>query len=159
DEIRKLSETSTNQSKTIGSELQIIQLTVQDVVKASNATNTSFTAIARSISETSQIIEQIKAAMEEQHIGSKQIIDALQSMNNSTTEVKSASVEMTEGNKHILKEIQKLQLLTEAMKESIEEMHVGAEHINRTGASLTTISGNVGDSIKKIGDEIDLFKV
>ena len=159
DEIRKLSETSTDQSKTIGSELQKIQETIQDVVNVSNETNTAFAAIERSIAETSQIVEQIKGAMEEQQIGSKQIIDALKSMNNSTSEVHSASSEMTEGNKHILSEIQKLQDATETMKGSIEEMHTGAEKINETGAALYTISGKVAENIKQIGSEIDLFKV
>ena len=159
DEIRKLSETSTDQSKTIGSELQKIQVTIQEVVDVSNETNTAFTSIAQSINETSQIIEQIKAAMEEQQIGSKQIIEALHSMNDSTSEVRSASLEMTEGNKHILSEIQKLQVATDTMKGSIEEMHIGAKRINETGAELSTISGHVGDNIKKIGSEIDLFKV
>ena len=159
DEIRKLSETSTDQSKTIGSELQKIQETIQDVVNVSNETNTAFAAIERSIAETSQIVEQIKGAMEEQQIGSKQIIDALKSMNNSTSEVHSASSEMTESNKHILSEIQKLQDATETMKGSIEEMHTGAEKINETGAALYTISGKVAENIKQIGSEIDLFKV
>ena len=159
DEIRKLSETSTDQSKTISSELQTIQQTIQEVVEVSNETNTAFTAIEQSIAETSQIVEQIKGAMEEQQIGSKQIIDALQSMNNSTSEVRSASNEMTEGNKHILTEIQKLQNATDTMKDSIEEMHIGAERINQTGAALSTISGQVAENIKQIGTEIDLFKV
>ena len=159
DEIRKLSETSTDQSKTIGSELQKIQTTIEEVVNASNETNTVFTAIAQSISETSQIIEQIKGAMEEQQIGSKQIIEALKSMNDSTSEVHSASNEMAEGNKHILSQIQKLQQATDTIKDSITEMHIGADRINATGAALSVISGRVGDNIKQIGSEIDLFKV
>lgn len=159
DEIRKLSETSTDQSKTIGSELQKIQETIQDVVAVSSETNTAFTSITTSISETSQIISQIKAAMEEQQIGSKQIIEALHSMNDSTSEVRSASDEMTEGNKHILTEVQRLQNATDEIKGSIEEMHIGATRINETGAALTTISGKMAENIKQIGDAIDLFKV
>lgn len=159
DEIRKLSVTSTEQSKTIGSELSKIQKTIQDVVAVSNETNKAFTDISNSIYETSNIIAQIKAAMEEQQIGSKQIIEALQSMNNSTSEVRSASSEMTAGNKHILAEIQKLQMATDVMKDSIQEMHTGAERINETGAALSGISGKMADNIKQIGTEIDLFKV
>ena len=159
DEIRKLSETSTDQSKTIGSELQKIQATIEEVVSVSNDTNTAFTAIEQSIRETSQIVEQIKGAMEEQQIGSKQIIEALQSMNNSTSEVHAASDEMAEGNKHILNEIQSLQQSTDSMKGSIEEMQIGIERMNATAAALSVISGTVGDNIKRIGSEIDLFKV
>ena len=159
DEIRKLSETSTEQSKTIGSELQKIQETIHEVVTVSNETNTAFSAISNSIAETSQIIEQIKSAMEEQQIGSKQIIDALQSMNNSTSEVKTASSEMTNGNKQILAEINKLQTATESIKDSISEMHTGADRINETGAALSIISGQVTENIRHIGSQIDLFKV
>ena len=159
DEIRKLSETSTDQSKTIGSELQKIQQTIQEVVDVSSDTNTAFTAIEQSIRETSQIVEQIKGAMEEQQIGSKQIIEALQSMNNSTSEVHAASDEMSEGNKHILKEIERLQQSTDSMKGSIEEMHIGIERMNATAAALSVISGTVGENIRQIGSEIDLFKV
>ena len=159
DEIRKLSETSTEQSKTIGTELKKIQETIHEIVQVSSETDAAFAAISQSVAETSQIIEQIKGAMEEQQIGSKQITDALQSMNDSTSEVRAASGEMTEGNKHILSEIQKLQIATETMKDSIQEMHSGAQRINETGAALSTISGQMADNITKIGAEIDLFKV
>ena len=159
DEIRKLSETSTDQSKTIGSELQKIQQTIQEVVDVSAETNTAFTAIEQSIGETSQIVEQIKGAMEEQQIGSKQIIEALQFMNNSTSEVRAASDEMSDGNKHILKEIDRLQTSTDSMKGSIDEMQIGIERMNATAAALSVISGTVAENIKQIGSEIDLFKV
>jgi methyl-accepting chemotaxis protein len=80
-------------------------------------------------------------------------------MNNSTSEVRSASSEMSEGNKHILNEISKLQEATDTMKGSIDEMHIGVERMNSTSAALTVIAGTVADNIKKIGSEIDLFKV
>ncbi len=159
DEIRKLSETSTNQSKSIGAELQVIQETIRDVVAVSSDINTALSAINSSITETSHIIEQIKAAMEEQQVGSKQIIDALQSMNDSTAEVHTASGEMTEGNKHILAEIHKLQDSTDSVRDSIEKMHSGAVKINETGSLLSDISGKMADNIRKIGTEIDLFKI
>ena len=159
DEIRKLSETSTEQSRTIGTELKKIQDTIREIVAVSNETDAAFSSISQSVAETSQIIEQIRGAMEEQQIGSKQITSALQSMNDSTSEVRAASGEMTEGNKHILSEIQKLQIATETMKDSIQEMHTGAQRINETGSALSTISGKMADNINKIGEEIDLFKV
>ena len=45
------------------------------------------------------------------------------------------------------------------MKGSIDEMHIGVERMNSTSAALTVIAGTVADNIKKIGSEIDLFKV
>ena len=159
DEIRKLSETSSTQSKSIGAELKKIQDTIHEVVTVSGATNTAFSSITQSIIETSNIIEQIKSAMEEQQHGSKQIIDALHSMTSSTLEVKNASAEMTEGNKQILSEMEKLQNASDAIKTSIQEMQLGAQRINQSGEALASISGKVADNIQKIGSEIDLFKV
>lgn len=159
DEIRKLSETSTNQSKTIGAELGKIQDTIKEVVAVSEETTTAFSAVSQSITDTNEIVQQIKGAMEEQHVGSKQIIEALQSMNNSTSEVKMASEEMAVGNKDILEEIKKLQDATDIIKGSVTEMHEGAKRINENGAALSEISEKVTDSIKQIDNEIGLFKV
>lgn len=159
DEIRKLSETSSAQSRTIGEELNKIQETISAVVSASGNTTAAFTSVSSSINDTSMIIQQIKGAMEEQQIGSKQIIDALQSMNNSTAEVKSAGAEMAEGNKQILSEIHKLQEASEIMKGSMTEMSAGALKMNETGTALSNISTKVTDSIKEISVEIDQFKV
>ncbi|MCQ2588439.1 MAG: methyl-accepting chemotaxis protein [Treponema sp.] len=159
DEIRKLSETSTNQSKTIGDELNKIQESINSVVTASSEATSIFTSVSTSIQNTDQLVRHIKSAMEEQQVGSKQIIDVLHTMNDSTIEVRSASTEMAEGNKQILVEINKLQDVTSVIRESINEMSVGAEKINQTGISLSDVSSEVTNSINSIKDEIDQFKV
>ncbi len=159
DEIRKLSATSTERSKSIGAELAKIQDTIQNVVSLSNETSSEFSLVSENITETSQIIMQIKNAMDEQQIGSKQITDALRSMNDSTSEVKVASAEMTEGNKHILAEVQRLQDTTETIKSSMSEMQTGAANASQSREVLSEISGNVTTSVKEIGTQIGLFKV
>ncbi len=159
DEIRKLSETSTEQSQTIGDELNKIQDSIYMVVDASSKATSAFTSVSNNIKDTDQLVHQIHNAMDEQQVGSKQITQALQSMNDSTLEVKSASEEMSIGNKQILSEIHKLQSVTAMIKESIYEMSVGAKRINETGAGLSEVSQQVTESIASIKQEIDLFKV
>ena len=66
---------------------------------------------------------------------------------------------MTEGNKQILAEVSKLQNATQNIKGSIGEMHKGAKRISDTGEELSDISEKVGQNIRQIGSEIDLFKV
>ena len=41
----------------------------------------------------------------------------------------------------------------------MEEMAVGARKINETGAALTEVSGLMNESIGKIGEQVDQFKV
>ncbi|MCR5290826.1 MAG: HAMP domain-containing protein [Treponema sp.] len=159
DEIRKLSETSTAQSKTIGTQLSNIKEAINAVVSASEEASVAFQTVSGKLEETDALVMQIKSAMEEQQEGSHQIIDALHCMNNSTSEVRTASSEMAEGNKMILEEVKQLQNATLAMKSSMEEMSIGARKINDTGASLNTVSSKVQESIIEIGSQVDQFKV
>ena len=159
DEIRKLSETSGEQSKTIGVQLGKIRDSIEQVVTASIESRESFKEVTNKIRKTDELVRQIKGAMEEQQQGSKQISDALHSMNDSTVEVKNASTEMSEGNNQILQEVQNLQNATATMKDSIAEMSIGAKKINATGEALGDISQIMKESINKISNEIDLFKV
>ncbi len=159
DEIRKLSETSTEQSKTIGDQLQKIQDSISSVVTASAESSEAFGQVSKEITDTDSIVLQIKSAMAEQQEGSKQISSALNSMNDSTSEVKTASVEMSAGNKAILDEVKNLQDATMSMKESMGEMAVGAGKINATGSALRELAEKMSQTIKDIGGQVDQFKV
>ncbi|NLK46244.1 MAG: methyl-accepting chemotaxis protein [Treponema sp.] len=159
DEIRKLSETSSEQSKTIGEELNKIITALESVVISSQDSEETFNSLSVRLMQTDEIMHLLREAMIEQQTGSKQILSALQTMNESTHEVRSASAEMASGNKSILEEIKILQDSTTIIKDSINEMTEGARTINETGAQLHSISKEVSDSIKEIGKQIDLFKV
>ena len=159
DEIRVLSETSTEQSRTIGKQLNAIKASINDVVSASEESSEAFESVSTKIEETDQLVRQIKAAMEEQQIGSRQIIDVLYSMNDSTAEVRTASAEMSKGNQAILEEVQHLQQATEDMLQSMDDMSAGIRKINATGSSLSNISTKMRDSIMEIGTQIDKFSV
>lgn len=159
DEIRKLSETSSEQSRTIGEELNKIVAAMQSVVETSQDSEETFNNLSVRLQQTDLVVRQIRTAMAEQQEGSKQILEALHSMNNSTAEVRSASAEMAAGNKAILEEVKHLQESTAVIKDSMTEMTAGAKTINETGTQLHSISRRVTDTIKQIGDEVDLFKV
>ena len=159
DEIRKLSETSTAQSKTIGTQLGNIKDSIGLVVSASGESSLAFETVSKKLEETDALVMQIKAAMEEQNEGSQQITEALHTMNDSTVEVRNASSEMQEGNQLILQEVKQLQNATMAMTQSMEEMSIGARKINETGSALSDVSSQINDSIAKIGTQVDQFKV
>ena len=158
-EIKKLSETSTEQSKRIGEQLKRIRNSINDVVSASTAAGTAFGSVITEIKSTGQLVGQIKDAMQQQNEGSKQIVLALHSMNDSTAEVKSASAEMAAGNKAILAEVKNLQDSTATMSGNMHEMRISADRISRTGVELKQIAKEVEESIQNIGVQIDLFKV
>ena len=158
DEIRKLSETSSEQSKKIGAELHKIVETINGVVEASSKTSESFAQVSELIAATDELVRQIRSAMEEQQTGSKQILDSIKIMNDNTFEVKTASHEMKEGNQMILGEVQNLQNTTLVIRDSMEGMSAGAKSMDQTSSALSEIAEQVRDTVEKIGGQIDLFK-
>ena len=159
DEIRKLSETSSAQSKAIGSGIDKIRASIEMVVSSSSEVSDALSAVSEKITETDEVVIQIKSAMEEQNEGSKQIIAALRNMNDSTVDVQQSSKNMEVQKENVLKEMDVLNNSTSLMKNSMEEISIGAKAINDTGSALSEISEQVQDAIGKIGDQIDLFTV
>ena len=159
DEIRKLSETSSEQSHTIGDELRKIMQSIEGVVTDSVASEESFGAVSSRIKTTDVLVRQIRSAMDEQNDGSRQIFGVLQTLNTNTSQVRSSSEEMAAGSQTILAEVKKLQDATEQIKAGMENMGDGTGVISQCEIALTEVSAEVKSSVRKIGDEIDLFKV
>lgn len=159
DEIRKLSETSSVQSKTIGTQLVAIRQSIESVVQASVMSSEAFLSVSKDIQDTDLLMQQIKSSLEEQNRGSIQINQALQSMNESTSQVRNASSEMASGNKTILDEVRTLQDATNAMKSSIEEMSADSNTVNNASSTLGEISTDMKNSISEIAEQVDKFNV
>ncbi|MBR5645800.1 MAG: methyl-accepting chemotaxis protein [Treponema sp.] len=159
DEIRKLSETSSKQTKKIVEQLDSIQVSINEVVAASGESSKSFNLVSGEIIRINQIVKQIKLAMEEQNEGSKQVMETLHTMNASTSDVKNAATKMTAGNRLILQNITGLQYSSDTMKNSMEEMSTGAKRINTTSSELSDVSVKMKNSIDEIGGQMDQFTV
>ena len=158
DEIRKLSETSTSQSKTIGDQLSNIQSTIETVVEATQRGVSDYDRLANEIRSTDLLVQQIRVAMREQQSGSSLITEALRGMNDSTTQVQKASQKMTSESQMIANEINTLQEKAADMKNGMDEMSASAKKIEETGAALSNISEIVEKSIVEIGKQIDQFE-
>jgi methyl-accepting chemotaxis protein len=159
DEIRKLSETSTAQSKTIGEQLHLIQETIQTVVDATQQGVQGYTGLAGEIQETDNLVRQIKAAMLEQKEGSSLITGALKNLHEKSSDVRDASEKMSKGSRTITGEVATLQKEIEDMRQSMNEMSRGARKIEEMGHSLTQISGVMEKSISEMGKRVDQFEV
>ena len=159
DEIRKLSETSSGQSKTIGEQLKRIQDTIGGVVQATQLGVQGYAHLAEEIHDTDTLVQQIKAAMSEQRTGSVQITASLSRLNDSSREVQAASKDMTQMSRAIMDAVRTLQEETVAMKQGMAGMSESARKISSTGASLAGISTRLEESIGEIGKQVDQFDV
>lgn len=159
DEIRKLSETSSSQSATIGDQLTQIQGSINSVVAATQKGVEGYNSLASEIKRTDNLVHQIKSAMQEQSQGSSLITDALSKMNDSTHQVQNASSDMARNSQTIISDVGTLQKETDTIKQSMSEMGTSAGRINEAGSALSEIAGVMKHSISDIGNQVDSFKV
>ena len=159
DEIRKLAETSAEQSNKIGEELSKIQNGIQHVVEASSESEKSFQNVSSRINTTSELITQIRGAMEEQQAGSQQILEALQAMNESTSKVRDAGNEMTRSGETIKGDVTELRDSMSNINTAVSDINEGTHYVNESTENLRSTSAKLRAAIQKISDDVGLFKV
>lgn len=159
DEIRKLSETSSSQSKNIGTQLHAIQDSIQAVVQASSQADSDFGIVMEKLRNTGSLVQEIRGSMDEQSAGSKQIGDALSMMNDSSDQVRLASNEMDRGSQTIVKEVENLKQVSSSISGIVKTMDDTVNRIKKSDESLLNITGDMNQSIDRIGKQIDEFQV
>ena len=159
DEIRKLAESSSEQSKTINSVLQKIKLSIEKITKSTDSVLKKFEAIDSGVKTVAEQEENIRNAMEEQGHGSKQILEAIGHVNEITRQVKGGSDEMLEGSAEVIRESKNLEKATLEITGGINEMASGADQINTAVTHVNDLSGKNRQGIESLIKEVSRFKV
>jgi len=87
-EIRKLAESSSNQSKTTANMLKKIKASIDSITVSSNEVLSRFGVIDAKVKTVSTHEENIRNAMEEQEVGGKQILESIQRLKEISVSVK-----------------------------------------------------------------------
>ncbi|MDR0629389.1 MAG: methyl-accepting chemotaxis protein [Treponema sp.] len=159
DEIRKLAESSGEQSKTIAVVLKKIKDSIDKIMKSTDEVLNRFEAIDNGVKSVSEQEEQVKDAMEEQGTGSKEILKVLAHLNEITQYVRSGSAEMLAGSKEIVKESRNLGRVTSEVSNAINEMSSGAEQVNQSVNRVSNLSVDNKQHIDTLVNEISKFRV
>ncbi|WP_461247889.1 methyl-accepting chemotaxis protein [Treponema sp. R6D11] len=159
DEIRKLAESSSEQSKTIGNVLKKIKESIDKITKSTENVLAKFEAIDTSVKTVATQEESIRNSMEEQTAGSKQVLEGISEVNQITRKVKDASQEMLDGAKEVIQESSNLEKSTQEITGGMQEMATGAEHINLAVNHVNGISGKNREAIDDLMREVSRFKV
>jgi len=102
DEIRKLAESSSKQSKTIGGVLKSIKGSIDKITKSTDVVLNKFDAIGDGVKTVAEQEDTILQSMEEQGEGSKQILQSIGTVNEVTHQVKEAARRMVETSRETL---------------------------------------------------------
>jgi methyl-accepting chemotaxis protein len=158
DEIRKLAENSGGQSRTISSVLKKIKSHIDLITKSTNAVLDKFQAINDRVRIVSDQESLIRTSMEEQGVGSRQILEAVGRLNELTEKVKHNSLEMLEGSREVIRESKQLETATEEIGSGTNEMGAGVEQINAAINRVNEISRVNKDHINTLAAEVSRFK-
>jgi len=129
DEIRKLAESSGQQSKTTAAMLKKIKASIDNITKSSNEVLSRFGAIDSSVKTVSAHEQNILNAMEEQEAGGKQILESIDHLRDITASVKKGSDDMTESGETLVRETDEFIKLSENAVEGMSEILTGISQI------------------------------
>ncbi|HNZ26308.1 MAG TPA: methyl-accepting chemotaxis protein [Spirochaetota bacterium] len=158
EEIRRLAETSANQSKTIQDEIVKVQVAIDEMVLSSKGADESFAKVAELINETESLVRESQQSMIEQREGSAQILEALKSMNDITTKVQTGSKKMSSEADTALIKIENLSDAAIEIKNDIEQMAKSATEINVNAQKVSEFAHDSIETISAIDENLGHFK-
>lgn len=159
DEIRKLAEDSNKQGRNINNVMKRMHEQIDTMVQDASQTQAQFETIFSNTQTVSVQENEIKAAMDEQTEGGKQVLDSVNEINTITSDVKASAKIMEEGKKKLLAEMDKLASVTQQINGAMNEISVGVNEINDSMQQVNNVTKENSDSIERVSGEISLFKV
>ena len=159
DEIRKLAEDSSAQSAAIESELTTITESINKVVENSELSVKSFAQIAEKITSTDGLVQDIENAMNTQQGVSKQVLEALSQIKDSSSEVSYTSKNMYTGLKNVTDAAENLNTIAVDVTNNMQNIIVNAEGINDTALEVSNIANQTKGKIDVMDQLISKFKL
>jgi methyl-accepting chemotaxis protein len=159
DEIRKLAESSSEQSKTISTVLNKIKGSIDTMAKSTSEVLLHFESISEGVQTVTEQERSVRGVMEEQGVGSKAIFESIGSLNDITGEVKRSAAEMLGGSREVIQESKVLEHITSEIGNGMQEMASGAEQIDTAISRVNDISEENKRQIEQLMTEVSRFKV
>ena len=152
EEIRKLSEDSSEQSRAIAAGLKATIDSINTIASATAAADGAFDTVAAKISAVTDLVNEIDGAMNEQTLGNRQVLEALEDIESVTEKIRGGADEMNAGTDAILKEITRLSGIAQAVQDSSGSIAKAAETINSEVAEIVENSGANKEAIDVLAD-------
>jgi methyl-accepting chemotaxis protein len=159
DEIRKLAESSGQQSKTTAGMLKKIKASIDNITKSSNEVLDRFGAIDTGVKTVSMHESNIRHAMEEQEAGGKQILDAIGRLKEITVSVQKGSDDMSKSGGDLIKETDEfIRISNEAMNGMNEIVNGAMKEIKTAVTHVTEMSDENNRNFEDLKSETTKFK-
>jgi len=159
DEIRKLAESSSEQSKTISEVLKKIKGAIDKITLSTANVLDKFDTIDQRVKVVTAQEEIVRSAMAEQSQGSRQILGAASQVSEITQQVKDGSHEMLEGSKGVIQESKNLEKATQEITQGMSAMTIGADQVTDAVGVANDLSAKTKENISALVQSVSRFKV
>jgi len=159
-EIRKLAESASEQSKTTTAMLKKIKASIDNITKSSEDVLDRFGAIDNGVKTVSEHEMHIRNAMEEQEVGGRQILDAVGHLKQITVSVQKGSDDMSRSGDELIKETDDFIKVSNDALSSMGEIVSGAlSEIESAVTHVTEMSSENNQNFEDLKNETEKFKV
>jgi methyl-accepting chemotaxis protein len=160
DEIRKLAESSGEQSKTTAAMLKKIKSSIDSITVSSNDVLSRFEIIDTGVKTVSQHEQNIRNAMEEQEVGGRQILDSIGRLKEINASVKKGSEGMLESGNHLTRQTNDLIKISNAAVSGMNNILDGAMREIKTAVDhVDEMSMENNRNFDELKVESEKFKV
>jgi methyl-accepting chemotaxis protein len=157
DEIRKLAESSGQQSKVTSTVLKKIKASMDNITKSSGEVLARFEAIHSSVKTVMEHEQNIRNAMEEQEGGGKQLLESISRLNEITASVREGSKGMAKAGSALAGETNELMKTSRETAGAMSEMTAGVSRINVAVQQVNGMSTENKANIDALKQEIENF--
>jgi methyl-accepting chemotaxis protein len=158
EEIRKLAESSGEQSKTISNIVTKIKDSIDKISLSTNEALLNFGAINEGVKQVTSQETTVRQAMEEQGAQSKSILEYLDNLDKITGKIKLSAEAMLLGSYDVIVEDETLEQVTLEIENGIKEIASGAEQIDGSVNRVNDISMQNKNQIDTLMVAIAHFK-
>ena len=160
DEIRKLAESSGQQSKTTAAMLKKIKATIDNITKSSEEVLARFGAIDTGVKTVSQHETNIRHAMEEQEAGGKQILDSVIRLKEITISVQKGSEGMSRSGSVLVRETDEfIKLSNDAIAGMTDIVNGALKQIKEAVGHVSEMTTENNKNFEDLKNETLKFKV
>ena len=159
EEIRKLSESTTEQSHYIKQTLSSVIDNINEVTDAASSAGLTFGEIVNQISSDDSLITEIRSSMEEQSIGSKQIVDALGNIKDTTHTIIENSKQMNSGIENVVAQVKELENAAQNLSLKTDEIKKSTQIINSNADKLIGMASENKKFAKELSTQTEKYIV
>ena len=156
DEIRKLAESTRENSKQISGRLKEIISVIREALDSSRSTKDAFLKIRDGVGSALEAFTEISNSTQELSAGSQQILTAVGSLMDISGEIKNGAEEMTAGASEIESSLKSVRGIADEVETEIDRVSDNAGEITSAVTSITEVglanNGSISAQMRQVSD-------